>query len=42
MRKFMNGMNLIYIFQVARKNEAHANNAVKNQIDGSCGLSPSL
>jgi len=41
MRKFMNGMNLVYKFQVARKPEACANNVIKNEIDSSCWLSPS-
>jgi hypothetical protein len=42
MRKFMNGMNHIYIFQVEGKTEACAYSVVKNEIDGSLPPSGSL
>jgi hypothetical protein len=42
MRKFLNGMNLVYIFQVEGKTEEFANNVVKNEIDGPCWISPSI
>jgi len=42
MRKFMDVMNLVYIFLVVGKIEIHDNDAIKNEIDNSCWLSPSL